>query len=128
MSAYICNPELFVRLATFACPHADCERAETLANMLYDANIASVQYRYPRDKPDELPGPIDRPERISVTPCDYLEPQRSIVALLKDCACLEYQSCELPDWRSTNACWAIHNIRHELISRLPGYADAPWGD
>ena len=49
------------------------------------------------------------------------------LVLLKALACLEYQSCERPDWHGSVAEQLIGIIRRRAIAALPGYEDAPWG-
>lgn len=150
MSAFICGPDHFIALAVFATGGRDmrvkpqyvkgCAEpgqlygmrgpalASAYANILYAANIRSVSVRYPNDKYDELPGPIEKPDEITVTHRHtnhvnwVLEP----VQILKMCDCLEYQSCEAEDWEQTTAYNLLHQIRKAAIRALQGYEDAPW--
>jgi hypothetical protein len=86
---------------------------EDIGQKLVDENLRSVNYRY-----DEQ----ECPEPFILTPT----PDYPLAALLKACDCYEYQACETPDWRDTEA-WAILDaIRSNIISRLPGYEEAEW--
>jgi hypothetical protein len=49
------------------------------------------------------------------------------VIVLKAIACLEYQSCEHPDWPTSQARQFCQELRERCIDRLPGYEQAPWG-
>ena len=120
MSAFVCSPEHFKVLGSFAAspdrghcsPHrvspgymrgipniyglVGDKLASAYANVLYAENVRSVSARYPRDAvKGTLPGPIDMPETIAVS-VNHSRP--SAVAILKMCDCLEYQSCETDDY------------------------------
>jgi len=105
--------------------------ADALGEMLLRANVASVAYRYPDSGADDLPGRTDC-EWASEYRFPFAEamtrwPAPSPAFALKQLACLEYQSCERPDWKESEAYAAIEAIRASLIARLPGYDAAPWG-
>jgi len=145
MSAYICNPEHFAALAWRATEYGHrnavipglrmsdrYETAQRIARELAAQNIRSVATRYPGDKDGERPGPcmgaqeiMDEAARIADAMC-IRPPQLSTVAYLKMCDCYEYQACETPDWRETDAHHQIMWIRKALIREMPGYDDAPW--
>jgi hypothetical protein len=48
------------------------------------------------------------------------------VIVLKAIACYEYQSCEHPGWRTSEAHAFCQALRARAISLLPGYDQAPW--
>jgi hypothetical protein len=48
------------------------------------------------------------------------------VVILKAIACLEYQSCEHPDWATSQARRFCLELRDHCVERLPGYQQAPW--
>jgi hypothetical protein len=149
MSAFICGPDHFKVLAIFAASrrhgslnvdpryikelkadHEDTTAglATIYADILYQENIRSVRARYPEDKRDTLPGPNVKPLHIVVSGRDqtlavYRLPP---VSILKMCDCLEYQSCETDDYRSTTAFKLLDAIRRAAIHTLAGYDDAPW--
>lgn len=150
MSAFVVDPKEIKALAAFAASrspmsgsykvpeywlgynggkdmagHSQDETATYYANVLWDENIRSVRARYP-DSSDDLPGPIDRPERLEITKRDMMN-RRTInpVQILKMCACLDYQSCETDDWRQTVAFTLLDAIKDAAIRRLPGYDESP---
>ena len=86
-----------------------CTQPDALGRMLLRENIASVAYRYPDDTFDELPGSF------------------SVVEVLKAIDCYEYQSCEHPQWKHSEAHAFCAALRRRLIGTLPGYDEAPWG-
>jgi len=105
------------------------EEATEIARELMRENIRSVSFRYPQDRPRELPGPIPTPEAdmIEFGYAEIAHPSvQDPVAILKMCACLEYQSCETPDYRETKAYDLLNRIRHGAIADLPGYDQAQW--
>ena len=146
MSAYIVSPEHIKQLALFASERTggygqghcrvdprylngakECSGltlANHYADILYQENVRSVRARYPDDKWDDLPGLIVKPIRVVCKPQDAVKV--SVVAILKMCAGLEYQSCETTDYRSTLGFRLLDSIRGAAIKELPGYEDAPW--
>ena len=87
--------------------------AAELGQLLTDANVESVSYRY-REANEPLP----------FTPA--YRPVISAVQCIKACDCLAYQSCEHPGWDGSDAEAAIQAIKHEACKRLSGYDDASW--
>lgn len=109
------------------------ETADRVGAMLWSENARSVAYRYDEDY-DEIPGPNDfgvmalagyryEGQRLSASP---LHAQVDPVAVLKACDGFEYQSCEHPDWESSEAHAFLDALRRKMIRALPGYADADW--
>lgn len=88
--------------------------------------VQSVQYRYPDDKPEQLPGPVNAYWRqpYSYSPLRGRVP--SPIEGLKLISCYEYQSCEHPGWESSGAKQFCEALRDTLIGTLPGYDEAPW--
>jgi len=41
-------------------------------------------------------------------------------------SCYEYQSCEHPEWRTSEARAICEALRKLAIRNLPGYDEAPW--
>jgi hypothetical protein len=119
------HPEAKLRGLENFNPH---ELATLYADTLFQENIRSVRARYPDDKRDELPGPCILPLHIVVKPAHFqhrkwvLEP----VDILKMSDCLEYQSCETEDYRTTIAYRLLNAIRRGAWQSLPGYEGAPW--
>lgn len=88
MSAFICSN---THIATIAVRYgeligASTEDVQDIANQLAAINVASVNYRYKED--------------IKIEPCslDEVCPDLSFADLIAMCSCLDYQSCELPEY------------------------------
>ena len=109
--------------------YSDRDRASEVGMMLWAENWASINYRYPDTVEDhsQVPGPADfRPDHVLAyryTRARTLEP----VAVLKAIACYEYQSCEHPGWRSSEARQFCQSLKEKMVRQLPGYNTAPWG-
>lgn len=104
------------------------DKAADVANMLWRENIKSVSYRYPGDKTSgTLPGPVGG--SLIVTKRDFLHPFNRFdpVQVLKSVSCYEYQTCEHPEWESSEAFAFCQALRHAAIDALPGYDAAEWG-
>lgn len=102
------------------------ERAHEVGWMLLLENVRSVRHRYdtPEDG-DDLPGSTSAYWR---EPYRWEDPRYRPTAAeaLKAVACYEYQSCEHPEWESSEAAQFCEALRHALINALPGYEAAPW--
>lgn len=86
--------------------------ANELGEALLAANVASVNYRY---------------KEQGGVPVFQYKPQKvpSAVEVLKLLDCLEYQSCERPDYLDKEgAFWLLQAIRRAAIRVLPGYEEA----
>lgn len=84
---------------------------------LLNANVASVAHRYSSDANELTSFTLSRKMR--------LDPPTAIAAL-KLCQNLNYQSCERDDWDGSLACKLLSRIERTLITRIPGYEEAPW--
>lgn len=51
---------------------------------------------------------------------------QSPVAVLKLIESYEYQSCEHPSWDESQAKRLCDQLRKQVVSKLPGYDEAPW--
>lgn len=146
MSAFVCGPDHIRQIAIFAAlpPTRGIRReynvdprfvpdsgrfykAEThelashYAEILYQENVRSVLHRYPADNRS------DYLLRCRVTRQHVNQHQPSTsVEIIKLCACLDYQSCETDDYRTTLAHDLLEQIKQAAIYELPGYEDAPW--
>ena len=129
MSAFIVDPEHVAALVRFYAgtrasqlehdpERHDVSWEETCANRLYAENVRSVNHRYEDSTPDE---PIVFTSR-QISTARRLTP----VEAIKACHCLEYQSCEHPEWKESRACALLHRILRVAINELPGYEEAPW--
>lgn len=103
----------------------DYTNTDEIGQMLLDANVASVGYRYPDDDLTDLPGPTNA---SYVLPYKFARREgEPTVSMLKQVACYEYQSCERDDWDESEAKAFCIALRDKLIGELPGYEPAPWG-
>jgi hypothetical protein len=123
MSAYICTAETFAAIATFAelqrITHPVTREQVSpvdVASILYAENVASVNYRYDESTDATLP-----------SPAFYRFTQIPALHILSCLNCLEYQSCEHPEWNESVAAQLLNQIRRAAIRALPGYEHAPWG-
>lgn len=99
------------------------DAADEIGRMLAVENAASVLYRYPdHDNSDYVPAWTTDGTYTYVE----LGPMPTPVEGLKILSCFEYQSCEHPGWKDSEARRFCDALRMELIARLPGYSEAPW--
>lgn len=101
---------VYVRLRT-----GDIEGMERIGNVLLAENRASVNYRYSEDE-------------LEPSDCytHHWHGGLSAVGCLKALSCLEYQSCEHPDWPTSEAHAFVVALRGKAIANLPGYSEARW--
>lgn len=91
--------------------------ADAIGDVLWKENNRSVNYRYDESTP---------------APAFRFDPGRAIPvanpgAFCKLLACLEYQSCETPDWERTAAYRLIARLRELACELIAGFEEAPWG-
>jgi hypothetical protein len=112
MSAFVCSDRHIATIATrYAAllPGAD---AQKIADELKAVNVASVNWRYPH-----------HPHEPS-TPCslETVAEGLSFPDLVALCECLDYQSCELPDYSNPLldqiTAQFKANVRHGIKSPL----------
>ena len=125
MSAYIVPPAHINALVTFASDH-DVRfvfarelyqvkgSEETIASLLYIANVESFNHRYREDGISA--GSTFRRDRT----------QRTAAEILKACAGFEYQACEVDHYEETIGCRIIQAIRGAASRLVVGYEAAPW--
>jgi len=98
-----------------------------VANMLWQENIKSVMYRYDDCSYDNLPGQTHESyvldEKDLRMAWDSLDP----VQVLKACNFYSYQSCEHPEWESSEAKAFIDALKREAVTVIPGYEECEWG-
>lgn len=117
----------YFRLVQVHTHEATHETANQVGRMLWLENLASVAARYPHDASGERPGPYDlTDEAISAYTYDRSTPYYEPVQVLKALACYEYQSCEHPGWKRSEARRFCEALRHKMINALPGYDAADW--
>ena len=142
MSAYVVNSDLIDLLVTVALdgpPHSrglrvwhngevhtfdtmhDTNAGDTLGQLLTDANVESVNYRY-REHDHPI---VYRFRRVSHIGGEA----RALIPwghVLNAIACLNYQSCEVPTWGESFANACLDAIRHKVCDRIASETDAPW--
>ena len=98
-----------------------------LGQILVNENVASVTYRYPDTDADagDLPGPCDA---FYMAPYVFTDPGYvlSPAEVFRAIDCLDYQSCEHPEWRKTEAFAFLAALRERVCRQVAGYSDAPW--
>lgn len=105
----------------------ELDQLSALGQMLWDANLKSINARYPDTvgKPENVPGLIGETYIYS-----HSHPWRideiSLVQAFKAIGCLRYQSCEYDSWEKSEACRLLECLESALIKMLPGYDDAQW--
>lgn len=117
MSAFIVNPTHLSAIVRWAClnnvsgvPGQEQEKVD----LLHAENVKSVNYRYKEQT---------EPYTISY---NAFAPELTPVQVIKACQCLDYQSCEHPEWEKSAACALLKTISDQAISKLPGYDAAAW--
>lgn len=132
MSAFLCNAEHIGRLARFyAARNPGRESAEQVAKTLAIANLKSVGDRY-EETADQVAqgfgGTSDAATYVAacVQQSRRLDHGLTSVAAIKMADCLDYQSCEVDNWKHTEAYDLIQAIQGAAHRALPGYDAAPW--
>jgi len=85
--------------------------ADQVGAMLVAENRRSVNYRYSERKKPEV-----YTHRSSSA--------RTPVEILKAISCYEYQSCETPDWKQSEAAAFCEMLRVLMVHQLPGMDEA----
>lgn len=98
---------------SYSISFCDTTELQSAAEALKSQNVKSVAYRYQ-----------EPPADASIT--FRFVPEISHIQAVKACDCLNYQSCETPDYEHTAACQIIRTIRETAIHNLIGYKEAAW--
>lgn len=124
MSCYVCDQKMFSYIASVIFEMADGEMtrydAVNIGRVLYRENCRSVLYRYPSDK-DEV-----NPDFPIVDENDVVSVSLYSDEIKKAVDCLEYQSCEHPDWEKSFAKRILDSVL-TAIDDLPKSGYATWG-
>lgn len=116
MSAYVVDLNHIAYLVQAAgLPSIEAE--QQAGQMLWDENVKSVRYRYPKHTVDREVYPVDTPRFPGFDP----------VQVIKACECYAYQSCEPPEWEESDAYAFVEGLKRDVCDRLPGYDKAAWG-
>lgn len=106
---------------------AEYDNADRVGSMLWAENLASVAHRYPNDVDGTRPSGEDFADTDTITyQWPMSTPRPDAVAALKALDCYEYQSCEHPGWRDSEAYRFCDALRRALVAHVPGYRDAAW--
>lgn len=89
-------------------------QTQEVGQKLVDENFRSVNYRY-----DEAEEPYTF---LNVV----LRRVYASVEVIKACNSYNYQTCETPDWKETEARAIVKALRKRAIKQLEGYAEAAW--
>lgn len=106
--------------------------ADRVGAMLWTENVMSVRHRYADVGAaldlDNAPGPVGLTvEDVTGYTFPVMSaPRVDAVGILKALACYEYQTCEHPEWPTSEAKAFCDVLRHYAINALPGYEDAEW--
>lgn len=101
------------------------ETADAVGQMLLDENVKSVMHRYEDSEITDLPGKCNAEWLI---PFEYRHTHDipAAVEAIKITRCLDYQSCEHPEWETSQAKAFCDALIIAQYDKLPGYDDAPW--
>jgi hypothetical protein len=109
------------------CQNWALDQMDEVGEMLVKENLSSIHARYPDTvtDPEGTPGPV---EQYWLQRYEHEMPKQKmgVVEALKALDCYEYQSCEHPEWETSEAFRFCRSMRHSLIGCLPGYDAAPW--
>ena len=112
---YFYDPETGVRDIT-------AQTADEIGRILLLENERSVAYRYPGT--NDLPGTIG--EEANAYAFTYFAGPMSALQAIKAARCLDYQSCEHPEWEASLAKRIVDAIIVTAVADLPGYDNAAW--
>ena len=94
--------------------HPIAGNQQEVGQKLVKENTRSVNHRYHTDT-----------EAYRFEWLPFLPPF-SAVQIIKACNCYDYQSCETPEWKETEAYAIMTTLRERAIRSLPGYEEAAW--
>ena len=126
MSAFVVSNEHINALVNFGLkstywdPETECREsidlktAQRVGQILLDENVRSVNYRY---SDESVPTPVFKFK---------IGGGYTAVQIIKAAHCLDYQSCETPDWEKTLAHSILETIKSKAERLVPGYEAAAW--
>jgi hypothetical protein len=124
MSAWIVDRDHLDRLLTAAVQWdvITADQADETGRMLWKENLASVAYRYPRDRDGGRPGPDGFRDRDADTYRHRAYPGRIDPEVVQSAAAsLRYQSCEHPGWHGSTAAQWVNHLHRLATDRIPAY-------
>jgi len=141
----MCSDSHFSVLACYAVDHkiyprADLTSAQEIGELLHEANVRSLQARYPHDWQEMTGGGFvlcHWTNDVTVRDICRLPAERgwNHVAILKLVDCYGYQACEVANWQETSVYEFLARVRRTALEKAweahvyasPEYARAPWG-
>lgn len=102
------------------------EEPAKLGALFHSTNVRSLDYRYPQENSGDPEAITEAFYRYTSGPVEPVTVE-NIAKLLKALDCYEYQACEFPTWKESDAYALCQQIRNMAIRALPGYDAAPWG-
>ena len=107
---------------------SDRDQLTKIGQALWDANLKSINTRYPDTVgyPERCPGPCDE-TFVYAHSKDWPYHEIELVQVFKAIKCLEYQACEYDGWEASEAYAVLQAIKEAAIKALPGYEEAEWG-
>lgn len=111
-------------IARFNLKHSENpeEIASSIAQVLYDENIRSLNSRY-RGEYDKY---SDHKIKINLSEYEYW-PHESNGVLAKSTGCYNYQACENDDYMESRARRVVNSLYEAIAQDQEGYEDAEWG-
>lgn len=95
----------------------DFAATAAIGNILWQENARSVNYRYKEAYPADKLTARDISLSFDIQP----------LQLLRALDCLEYQSCETPDFADSEAFIIIKRLIKYAYQAIPGYSTSIWG-
>lgn len=107
VTAYLDEAQYYSRVMEI-----DIKHLNKIGQTLIIQNAKSFNYRYNEKEPVEL--------------YRFNSVKQSPIQILKACHCYNYQACETPDYKNSEARSIIKKIEAYIMTQLPGYAEAQW--
>jgi hypothetical protein len=141
MSAFLCTPEHIQAIINHALANGMLDADPyTVAVAFAKQNIRSVEYRYPDTKghsaKEFFSDGMFRSNKAYIDACAApwhpdmprrrAESKLKAGEVIKLIDCLEYQSCETPNWTRTVAFEWWNSIARQAARKIKGYEKAPW--
>ena len=138
MSCYLVSPEHIGQLAQ-KYPSSDPEEISNVAITLANANIKSICGRYENGNDALDTYKKVTKEWMDIEYVDYVASacqnaragnrdwNLNPIDIIKMCHCYDYQSCEAEGYYESDAKRMVTRIEKDMISKLPGYEESPWG-
>lgn len=102
-------------------PYMDADESHAVGQMLWGENLLSIEFRYP-DTLDggNWPGPCSFEGWTSVQAYTFERVPGTVApwVVLDALSCYDYQSCEHPGWRTSEAKAFCEALTHKMLSML----------